>query len=594
MPETPRIDLRLTAEEAADAAVFLDANEADLTTILAEYTTYIKAAAIIADNAIVRGDGGARGIKSSNILIDNSDNITGVVGLTASADVLAKRFGVSSETTQSITAATDTITITHGVIRISSDDDYTLTSTPTIASPANDTLIFIYNTGSFTIEIQDQGVLAGSNVLMDGASGVLLPGEMITFLYSSSESAWLVAAKPNSGLSNVGFEAKVNEAGGVVKGSFVFISGATGNFPQVSLGDNTDFSKSGVIGVCQEAKSNNQNVTVTRIGTLTEQNTNSFSEGEIVYLTTAGGYSNVHPTGIDAVIRLGHVVRTHSSQGTLEVNIQPLSVINDHDGVVRFEAINQNSGSSASASITVLNDASHRFSFSITSTTNSQGIEEASLFNEGYGHSNYILNGNKKHRWFTEEGDTHLPANLVIVMELTAAGVLRLLASGMEMGELSDHPLTPVATKGQFWVKDDAPNKPFFTDDAGNDFDLTRSVAAVKIDSFPFDNGATALPTGAGLSILLLGGHTLTDLQWTSKVGDVGAITIQLQEATVTGGAQGSFSTISTLTQLAGDDTIVASGLSVAMTDGRVYRANISANSGSITGGVLVAYGTLT
>lgn len=41
----------------------------------------VTAAAVIADNAIVRGDGGARGIQNSGILIDDSNNITGVASM---------------------------------------------------------------------------------------------------------------------------------------------------------------------------------------------------------------------------------------------------------------------------------------------------------------------------------------------------------------------------------------------------------------------------------------------------------------------------------------------------------------------------------
>ena len=115
----------------------------------------------------------------------------------------------------------------------------------------------------------------------------------------------------------------------------------------------------------------------------------------------------------------------------------------------------------------------------------------------------------------------------------------------------------------------------------------------VKLFSFPFDNGASPLDAGAGLPIMLKGTHTLTDLQWTSKTGDTGSIVVELKEASVTGGAQGIFSVLDTLTQLAGDDTIVESGLSITVTDGKVYHANVLTNAGSITGGVLVGYGTL-
>lgn len=43
----------------------------------------VTAAAVLADDAIVTGDGGAKGVQTGDVLIDASNNITGVVGLTA-------------------------------------------------------------------------------------------------------------------------------------------------------------------------------------------------------------------------------------------------------------------------------------------------------------------------------------------------------------------------------------------------------------------------------------------------------------------------------------------------------------------------------
>lgn len=413
--------------EGADPGV--TTNRQDLKSSSIDVTDVVTASSAFGtDNRLVRTDGTGKGSQASGVTLDDSDNLESPTG-----DMTSRRLGLSGDTTQSITAVSDTIVITHSVVRISSDADYVLTSTPTLADPANDTLIFVYNTGLNTICLQDESVLPGSNILLDGASGVLLPGEMIILLFNAAEGAWLVAAKPNSGLANVGFLGKVNEAAGVVKGDFVYFSGATGNFPQVSLGDNTDFSKADVIGVCQNAAGNNQQVTVTRIGSVTEQDTSSFSEGDILYLTTLGKYSNVHPVGIDAVIRVGHAIRIHASQGTVEVNIDKLIAINNHNGVVRVSVVNQNAGTSASASYTLINDEGHRVSFSLTSLANVQGAEEASFFTEGFGHMNFLINGNKDFRWFTEVGDTHNPAALAQVMNLLADGTLKLLTKSLSV-----------------------------------------------------------------------------------------------------------------------------------------------------------------
>lgn len=44
---------------------------------------------------------------------------------------------------------------------------------------------------------------------------------------------------------------------------------------------------------------------------------------------------------------------------------------------------------------------------------------------------------------------------------------------GLLVTESADHTNTPAAGKGEFWVRNDTPNKPIFTDDAGVDHDLT-------------------------------------------------------------------------------------------------------------------------
>ena len=47
----------------------------------------VSAAANLTDNAIVRGDGGAKGVQDSGVLIDDSDNVSGIGNLTLSGTV---------------------------------------------------------------------------------------------------------------------------------------------------------------------------------------------------------------------------------------------------------------------------------------------------------------------------------------------------------------------------------------------------------------------------------------------------------------------------------------------------------------------------
>lgn len=47
----------------------------------------VTAAASLTDNAVVRGDGGAKGVQDSGVLIDDSDNVSGVGDFTLSGTV---------------------------------------------------------------------------------------------------------------------------------------------------------------------------------------------------------------------------------------------------------------------------------------------------------------------------------------------------------------------------------------------------------------------------------------------------------------------------------------------------------------------------
>ena len=92
------------------------------------------------------------------------------------------------------------------------------------------------------------------------------------------------------GTNGVGatFSAKVNEVAGVLKGQVAYISGATGGFAQVSLADNTNFSKSDVLAFATESKTDGQTIIMQQLGLIEGFDTSAFTEGDILYLGTSG------------------------------------------------------------------------------------------------------------------------------------------------------------------------------------------------------------------------------------------------------------------------------------------------------------------
>lgn len=216
---------------------------------------------------------------------------------------------------------------------------------------------------------------------------------------------------------------KVNEAGGITKGQVVYISGATGGFAQVSLATNDDFSKAEVLAVATETKTNGQTIIITRDGLFEDVDTSSFTEGQILYLGTAGAITGTHPTGTAAVQRIGHAVKINASTGSLLVELNPLTVIDSLDGTVRHQLVNENTGTASASAYTIVNDAGHHCSMSLTGENFPTFTEVFGLYTQGYGDMRYHLDGNHNHEWITDTTDAH-NFMATVKMALSAAGNL--------------------------------------------------------------------------------------------------------------------------------------------------------------------------
>jgi hypothetical protein len=252
-----------------------------------------------------------------------------------------------------------------------------------------------------------------NSVLMAGDASIGADGTVIVNA-GSSDSIFLTG--------------KVNEVGGITKGRVLYFSGATGGLPQVSIADNTDFVKSDTIAIAAETKSNGQNITVITTGLLENMDTSGFIEGAALYLSTGGTMTNTHPSGVDAVQRVGKAVKINASTGSMYVNIDELTVINNHQGTVRHQVVNENPNIFASAGYTVVNDERHRASFNILGSGWGAGNEHLGIYNEGYGKTIFTVDGNYDFEWYTDATDAHNFASTV-KMTLSAAGDL-LLSSG--------------------------------------------------------------------------------------------------------------------------------------------------------------------
>ena len=117
-----------------------------------------------------------------------------------------------------------------------------------------------------------------------------------------------------------------NETGATLtKGTVVYINGGHGNLPTVTKAIATgDSTSAQTYGVVQSDITNMNNGYVVVIGSLTDLDTQSYAVGTQLYLssTTAGAWTSTKQYAPAHLVYVGIVVRSHPTQGVVEVRIQ--------------------------------------------------------------------------------------------------------------------------------------------------------------------------------------------------------------------------------------------------------------------------------
>jgi hypothetical protein len=111
----------------------------------------------------------------------------------------------------------------------------------------------------------------------------------------------------------------------IAKGKAVYVSGATGNHPEITLAQaNSELASSRTIGITAEAIANNAEGRVIVSGRLENVNTNGFTAGDTLFLsaTTAGGFTTTFPTQPNHGVLLGYVTRANANNGVIEVVVK--------------------------------------------------------------------------------------------------------------------------------------------------------------------------------------------------------------------------------------------------------------------------------
>ena len=120
----------------------------------------------------------------------------------------------------------------------------------------------------------------------------------------------------------VKFEAKATVA--LNKGDAVYVVGVSGNTPTIALADANDATKMPSFGLVGSSASIDDIVEVVTFGTLKNINTSSFSEGDILFISsngTAGNTLTATKEGGESVLcqNIGKVIRSHATVGSIKV-----------------------------------------------------------------------------------------------------------------------------------------------------------------------------------------------------------------------------------------------------------------------------------
>ena len=127
------------------------------------------------------------------------------------------------------------------------------------------------------------------------------------------------------------------------KTKVVYISGATGQKPNITLADaSLEISASKTIGITRNSIAHNTDGYVITHGTIHDINTSGFTDGDVLWLSeTAGEIVNVVPNEPAHAVFIGYVAYSHPTAGKIILHIQNGYELNELHGVsVSSEANN--------------------------------------------------------------------------------------------------------------------------------------------------------------------------------------------------------------------------------------------------------------
>lgn len=139
------------------------------------------------------------------------------------------------------------------------------------------------------------------------------------------------------------FIAKNSTGVTIAKTKVVYISGATGQKPNITLADaSLEITSSKTIGITRTSIANNADGYVITHGTIHDINTSAFADGDALWLSeTAGEFTNTIPAEPAHAVFIGYVAYAHATQGKIILHIQNGYELDELHGVKITSATNK-------------------------------------------------------------------------------------------------------------------------------------------------------------------------------------------------------------------------------------------------------------